>query len=326
MARISKEGIDYFPMDGDFLSNRKIRRLVREHGPEAIAVFLAVLAVTYNGKGYYMEWNEDVCFDLSEQTNTKTKTVQAIIVSAMHQQLFDTEMFKKQGIITSERIQKQYLQCTQKRKNVVLKEEYRLIAAPQTLFQEEEMGISAPQTIVSGTEIAQSKGKKIESKGKEKKTTPTPPGKRGDGGMPSGLAEEGGNNSFQGTTITSVLRDTPCVLGHAPTTSPLRGTPPRAGGEFSMPEQNKEEELILVNGRKVPQYCLNKRTHNYDGLLERLNQIHVTDVKVVNMILKQSDYGRIGHPLWGIISYNNWPTYGIKFPAKFILSQLKLLQ
>jgi len=301
MARISKEGIDYFPMDGDFLNNRKIRRLIREHGPEAIAVILAVLAVTYNGKGYYMEWNEDVCFDLSEQTNTKTKTVQAIIVSAMHQQLFDTEMFKKQGIITSERIQKQYLQCTLKRKNVVLKEEYKLVAdginSPQTLFQEEEMGVSAPQTIVSDTEMQQSKGKEIESKLKEKQTTPTPPG----GKVPQPICptdEEAGLSTKSGGA---------------------KGGPNGQDG-------GKEEELVLINGRKVPQYCLNKRTHNYDGLLYRLNQIHVTDVKVVNTILKISDYGRLGHPLWGIISYNNWPTYGIKFPAKYILSQLKLLE
>lgn len=307
MARISKEGIDYFPMDGDFLSNRKIRRLIREHGPEAIAVILAVFSTTYSGKGYYMEWNEDVCFDLSEQTNTKTKTVQAIIVSAMHQQLFDTDMFKKQGILTSERIQKQYLQCTQKRKNVVLKEEYKLLTdginSPQTLFQEEEMGISAPQTIISGTKIAQSKGKEIESKGKEKKTTPTPRPEAGQSDCPTGGKGMGLSTENRGV---------------------------KGGGETPRPEHptggGKEEELVLINGRKVPQYCLNKRTHNYDGLLERLNQIHVTDLKVVNTIIKQTDYGRIGHPLWGIISYNNWPTYGIKFPARYILSQLKMLQ
>ncbi len=137
------------------------------------------------------------------------------------------------------------------------------ISSPQTTLWGEETG-------VSDTEIAQSKGKEIESKEKEKKTTPTP-----------------------------------------------RGETPQEGG--------KEEEVILMDGRKVPAYCLNKRTHNYDGLLFRLNQIHVTDVKVVNTILKHADYGKLGHPLWGIISYNNWPAHGIKFPGKFILSQLKML-
>ena len=303
MARIHKEGIDYFPMDGDFLNNRKIRRLIREHGPEAIAVILAVFSATYSGKGYYLEWNEDVCFDLSEQTNTKTKTVQAIIVSAMHQQLFDTEVFKKEGVLTSERIQKQYLQCTQKRKNVALKEEYILVKdginSPQTLFSGEEMGVSAPQTQVSDTEITQSKGKERESKVKQKEqqTTPTPRSKVPQPNCPTGE-----------------------VVGLSTESEELKG------GSSIPPSGGKEEEWMMVDGRKVPQYCLNKRTHNYDGLLYRLNQIHVTDVKVVNTILKFCDYGKLGHPLWGIISYNNWPTYGIKFPGKFILSQLKLLE
>jgi len=232
-------------------------------------------------------------------------------------------MFKEHGIITSKTIQKQYITCTQKRKAVEIKEEYRLYipetaTPPEPSPKENEPernepdagtanSISAPQTTlwgtetpVSGAEMQQRKEKEIESKEKQRKaqqTTQSPPGQS------------------------------------APTTSPLRGTPPRAGGEFAMPGQpghptgGKEEGgKVLVNGRWVPQYCLNKTTHNHDGLLERLNQIHVTDMRDVNKILELGDYGRKGHPLWGIISHNNWPKGGgIKYPGKYILSQLKQL-
>lgn len=80
----------------------------------------------------------------------------------------------------------------------------------------------------------------------------------------------------------------------------------------------------MKEGDNVPDYCLNTKTHNYDGLLYRLRQIHVTDQREISAILKLSNYGRIGHPLWGIISYNNWPGgKSVKFPGKFILSQLR---
>ena len=144
--------------------------------------------------------------------------------------------------------------------------------------------------------MQQSKEKEIESKLKEKKTTPTPRSK-----VPH-------PNYHTGKEV-GLSTESECV---------------KCGPNG--PDGGKEEETILLDGRKIPLYCLNKQTHNYDGLLYRLNQIHVTDVKSVNTILKSSDYGKLGHPLWGIISYNNWPTYGIKFPGKYLLSQLKLLE
>lgn len=318
MARIGKQGLDYYPQNVDFLQDRTIRRLVRKHGIVAIVTMLALKSYIYGEKGYYMKWDEDVCFDLSEVVNTDMEKVQAIIADTIHEGFFCGHQFKENGILTSEEIQKQYLASTLKRKNVVIREEYRLIAVPpqssslkketmksiedtmtdsgltaspetadcisssQTTLWGEEIAISGEETHPNGGGTLQSKGKEIESKveeSKSKQTTPTPPGKSGNG-----------------------------------------------SGASPQPGRPEEEGKILVNSRWVPAYCLNTRTHNYTGLLERLNQIHVTDMKDVNKIVAQSDYGKIGHPLWGIISYSNWPRGNtIKFPGKYILSQLKLL-
>lgn len=37
MARTIKTGLDYFPLDVNFLQDRKIRRIIRKHGvPQAL--------------------------------------------------------------------------------------------------------------------------------------------------------------------------------------------------------------------------------------------------------------------------------------------------
>lgn len=87
-------------------------------------------------------------------------------------------------------------------------------------------------------------------------------------------------------------------------------------------ETRKMEEVLLI----PPEYALNKRTHNHEGLLEELQRLKVTCVKEKNAILKLTDYGRIGGKIWKILyDINNSPVVKarIVMPGKYIL---KLLQ
>lgn len=182
MARRTKTGLDYFPLDVNFLYDRKIRRIIRKQGSDTIAAIIALFSVIYGEKGYYLLWDDDTCFDLSELTYIDTDTLQAIVDEALRVDLFDEEQFRVNGILTSRAIQQQYITCTQKRKSVVIEESYALIdkcsakyssgviSVPQTDISGEEIPISAP-------EIQQRKEKKIESKLKEKQTSPLPPPK-----------------------------------------------------------------------------------------------------------------------------------------------------
>ena len=67
MARTSKIGLEYFPMDIDIFSDIKIRKLIKYQGGKAISIYALLLCNIYKN-GYYMEWDDDVPFIISEQT------------------------------------------------------------------------------------------------------------------------------------------------------------------------------------------------------------------------------------------------------------------
>jgi len=259
MARIYKAGLDYFPWDVAFMQSRRMRRLIRKQGIVAVPAMVSLLSHTYGERGYYLVWNEDTCFDLSEEVDTDMDKMQSIIKDAILVGFFDEKQFLENEILTSIEIQEQYLTCTQKRKTVEMEEKYRLSSLKYTSSVP-----SAPQTTLWGAETPENVVVSQQRKEKERK------------------AEE------------------------------------------SKEEGGKGDGKVLVNDRWIPEYCLDKRTHNYDGLLYRLSEIRVKDEKEIDAILKLSNYGRKGHPLWGIISHSNWPPGGkIKLPGRFILSQLR---
>lgn len=43
MARPFKKGLEYFPLDSNFLSNRKTQRLIHRFGCNGICVYLGIL-------------------------------------------------------------------------------------------------------------------------------------------------------------------------------------------------------------------------------------------------------------------------------------------
>ena len=59
MARISKPGLDYFPLDVNFLQDRKVRRISCRHHAAGIAALTSLLCLIYKEKGYYISWNKD---------------------------------------------------------------------------------------------------------------------------------------------------------------------------------------------------------------------------------------------------------------------------
>lgn len=62
MARISKPGLDYFPLDVNFLQDRKVRRISCRHHAAGIAALTSLLCLIYKEKGYYILWNKGHSF------------------------------------------------------------------------------------------------------------------------------------------------------------------------------------------------------------------------------------------------------------------------
>ena len=108
MARISKPGLDYFPLDVNFFQDRKVRRISNRHHAAGIAALTSLLCLIYKVKGFYVAWNQDTLFDISQEVCCEEEEMQAIIDDCLSVGLFDTYIYKEYGILTSQAIQEQY--------------------------------------------------------------------------------------------------------------------------------------------------------------------------------------------------------------------------
>ena len=108
MARISKPGLDYFPLDVNFFQDRKVRRISNRHHAAGIAALTSLLCLIYKEKGFYVAWNQDTLFDISQEVCCEEEEMQAIIDDCLSVGLFDSSIYKEYGILTSQAIQEQY--------------------------------------------------------------------------------------------------------------------------------------------------------------------------------------------------------------------------
>ena len=108
MTRISKPGLDYFPLDVNFLQDRKVRRISCRHHAAGIAALTSLLCLIYKEKGYYISWNKDTLFDIAQEACCGEEEMQAIIDDCLAVGLFDNLIYKEYGVLTSQAIQEQY--------------------------------------------------------------------------------------------------------------------------------------------------------------------------------------------------------------------------
>ncbi len=156
MARISKPGLDYFPLDVNFFQDRKVRRISNRHHAAGIAALTSLLCLIYKEKGFYVAWNQDTLFDISQEVCCEEEEMQAIIDDCLSVGLFDTYIYKEYGILTSQAIQEQYHKIiTDSRRK------YKLPLEQFWLIKEEEDGTGnnsaeiRSNINIKGTEVAE---------------------------------------------------------------------------------------------------------------------------------------------------------------------------
>ncbi|MDR1459713.1 MAG: DUF4373 domain-containing protein [Bacteroidales bacterium] len=168
MARPIKTGIDYFSFDTDFYMDIKIRRIIKGCGARSISVLIYLLCNIYREKGYYMRWDNDMPFDISDTVGVSEGEASETVKKALQVNLFDEEMFEKYGILTSKSIQRRYLQAVAERTIINITKDYWLIGLPigeKYIFQPENRVIRSnnrvfqPENRVFRPESTQSKVK-----------------------------------------------------------------------------------------------------------------------------------------------------------------------
>lgn len=125
MARPQKTGIDYFPLDVDMDQDDKILLIEAEHGVEGFGILIKLLMKIYK-EGYFYEWTEKEQLLFSKRVNVDINRVNVVINSCLKWGFFDKRLFNEHSILTSNGIQKRYLEATSRRKKVEIIAEYCL--------------------------------------------------------------------------------------------------------------------------------------------------------------------------------------------------------
>ena len=166
MPRPIKYGLDYFNLDVDFYQDIKMRKLVRSQGGKAIAVYVLLLGFIYK-KGYYMRWDPELPFIISEITGFEEVYIQEAIKYCLSVGLFSKELFEKEEVLTSEEIQKNYNQVSARRSSFI--KEYSLLSAEDTGVIVTETPVIVTETPVIVTETPVNVAISTQSKVKESK-------------------------------------------------------------------------------------------------------------------------------------------------------------
>lgn len=180
MARPTKTGLDYFPLDVDFDDDDKVALIEAKFGAEGYRVIVKLFCRIYGTHGYWCEWGdkERVLFAARKCGGLSTNQLDEIVSYAIEVGLFDVEIFNARGSLTSKGIQRRYLEATKKRGATVGLPGLWLLDSPKQETSQgngvsgEKTGVIDAETPVSGAETTQSKvkeSKENESKGKKKK-------------------------------------------------------------------------------------------------------------------------------------------------------------
>ncbi len=117
MARPTKEGLDYFPLDVDVFEDEKIEAIAGEFGLKGEIAVIKLLCAIYK-KGYFILWN-----DLTQATLLKRlpgvskEMLNQIVNRLVRWGFFDKQLFDSVEVLTSENIQATYFEATKRRKS-----------------------------------------------------------------------------------------------------------------------------------------------------------------------------------------------------------------
>ena len=282
---IAYDGINYFPVGVNFMKENAMEVIEAKYGIKGSAIVLKLLCKIYK-EGYFIRWDEEQCLIFANKAGREVQAaeVQGIIEILFIKGIMDKNSYLENGILTSESIQKVWMEATKRRKRELSELPYLMVKPEKEngkadtppalqeiqqpeLFKKEKTPVN-PKNVVHHVAVnAKNACNSGQSKVKENK------------------AEE--NKEFP-----------PSV-------------PPKGEGE-----ERKEDSAYLP----IPGYAFNTMTHNYSGLMDTLKRLSITDTGEVNSILRLSDYGRKGTTVWKLIANTCWSDIGAK--GRYLIAAL----
>ncbi len=138
MSRPVKHGLDYFPVDTDIFEDEKLRRIYTRHGLIGEAVVTRLLCKIYRA-GAWLIWTSDMEALFSYETRGKLRLnkLRQIIDDLVANNFFDERIFKTFQILTSNGIQRRYINiCRQLHRQINIPDLY-LIKSEETTSRPE---------------------------------------------------------------------------------------------------------------------------------------------------------------------------------------------
>lgn len=162
MARPNKQGLDYFPLDVHL--DDKIKFIKARFKWEGFGIMIGVFQHIYS-QGYWCSWNADDAFLYSDDNKIELDLLNNIIEESLKRKLFCIKLYEKYKILTSQGIQKRYIEIVKRRRNVDIMKEYVLIGGSWGQLDVSNMSTTCKQGASKST---QSKGNRKEIESKEK--------------------------------------------------------------------------------------------------------------------------------------------------------------
>ena len=279
------DGINYFPVGVNFMEENAMEVIEAKYGIKGSAIVLKLMCKIYK-EGYYIRWDEEQCLIFANKAGREVQAeeVQGIIEILFTKGILDRNSYQENGILTSESIQKVWMEATKRRKRELSELPYLMVKPEKEngkadtppalqeiqqpeLFKKEKTPVN-PKNVVHHVAVdAKNACNSGQSKVKEKK------------------AEEN--------------KELP------------PSAPPKGEGE-----ERKGDSAYLP----IPGYAFNTMTHNYSGLMDTLKRLSITDTGEVNSILRLSDYGRKGTTVWKLIANTCWSDIGAK--GRYLIAAL----
>lgn len=126
MARPTKEGLEYFPLDTDIDQDEKIIVVVAKYGMKGFGVIVRLMMEVYRN-GYFYHWTEKEQYVFSMKIVEAADFVNEVVQECLKWGFFHQELYDKYGILTSKGFQKRFLLAVNRRKGVIIKPEYDLV-------------------------------------------------------------------------------------------------------------------------------------------------------------------------------------------------------
>lgn len=129
MPRKIKKGLDYYPFETDLFQDIKVRKLIKYQSAKAVAIYAYLLCIIYRD-GYYVKWDRELPFIISESLGFDEAFVREAIECMVRLGLFSESIFRDKQVLTSRGIQQRYLRELSKLRRTGDVSEYSLLDSP----------------------------------------------------------------------------------------------------------------------------------------------------------------------------------------------------